>query len=77
MFFDNNSIIDKIRYCFNFIMIAFYLIIGGLFLFSDVLIHIFPVYREAVGLIFIIYGAFRLYLSIKRKGKKAGEIKNW
>jgi len=48
-------------------MVALYLGIGLLFLFSDIAIHIFPVYREAVGGILVIYAVFRLYSIIKRK----------
>ncbi len=48
-------------------MVALYLGIGLLFLFTDIAIQTFPVYREAVGGLLIFYAAFRLYLIIKKK----------
>lgn len=48
-------------------MVALYLVIGLLFLFSDIAIETFPVYREAVGGLLILYAAFRLYLIVKKK----------
>jgi len=64
---ESNPLINKIRYYLSFIMVALYLGIGLLFLFTDIATQTFPVYREAVGGLLIFYAAFRLYLIIKKK----------
>lgn len=64
---ESNPLINKIRYYSRFIMVALYLVIGLLFSFSDIAIETFPVYREAVGGLLILYAAFRLYLIVKKK----------
>ena len=53
-------------------MVVLYLIIGLLFLFSDIAIQTFPAYREPVGGLLIAYAAFRLYSTIK-KGRQMEE----
>lgn len=68
MFSDNNPLTNKIRFYSGFIMIALYLAIGLLFLFTDIAIQTFPVYREPVGGLLIVYAGFRGY-SIIRKNK--------
>jgi hypothetical protein len=51
-------------------MVVLYLIMGLLFLFSDIAIQTFPVYREPVGGVLIIYAGFRLYSTIKQIKQK-------
>ena len=51
-------------------MVALYLVIGLLFLFTDLAIQTFPVYREAVGGLLIAYAVFRLYSIIKNIRQK-------
>ena len=70
MFSDSNPLINKIRYYSGFIMVALYLVIGLLFLFTDLAIQTFPVYREAVGGLLIVYAVFRLYSIIKHIRQK-------
>ena len=67
MFSNSNSVIIKVRYYSNFIMIALYLILGLLFLFSKIAIEVFPIYREAIGGLLISYTFFRMYLILKKK----------
>ena len=69
MYSDNNPLINKIRFYSGFIMVALYLAIGLLFLFTDIAIQTFPVYREPVGGLLIVYAGFRVY-SIIRKNKQ-------
>ena len=50
-------------------MVAVYLVVGLLFLFTDIAIQTFPQYRQPVGVVLIAYAAFRLYSTI-RLGKQ-------
>jgi hypothetical protein len=69
---DNNPAIAKIRFYFGFFIVGLYFVIGFAFLFTDVAIQQFPTYREAVGCVLLVYGAFRAY-SIVKANKKAEE----
>ena len=48
-------------------MVAIYLVIGLLFLFSDIAIETFPFYRTSLGIIFTIYAGFRLFMILKKQ----------
>jgi hypothetical protein len=54
-------------------MVAVYLVIGLLFLFSDIAIETFPFYRTALGIIFTIYADFRLFMSLKTQKRNTHE----
>ncbi|MGB3947176.1 MAG: hypothetical protein WBM13_04280 [Bacteroidia bacterium] len=69
----NTTAITKIRYYFGFFIVGLYLIIGLGFLFTDIGIQMFPVYRQAVGAIMIVYGTFRVYSLIKSNKKREEE----
>jgi len=56
---DSNPSVNKIRYYFGFLMVAVYLALGLLFLFTDIAIDTFPANRQPIGIIFIVYGVFR------------------
>jgi hypothetical protein len=47
-------------------MVAVYLALGLLFLFTDIAGQMFPMNRTPVGIIFIIYGLFRLIVTIQK-----------
>ena len=47
-------------------MVALYLGIGLLFLFTDIAIETFPAYRGPVGGLLVVYAGFRMYSIIKR-----------
>lgn len=64
-----NPTITKIRYYFGFFIVGLYILLGLGFLFTDIAIQQFPVYRKAVGAIMLVYGAFRLYSLVKTNKK--------
>jgi hypothetical protein len=66
MLLENNPLINKIRFYFSFLMVLIYLAFGSVFLFSDIAIQTFPVYREPIGGLLIVYACFRLYSIIKK-----------
>ena len=47
-------------------MVAVYLIIGLLFLFTDTAIELFPMYRTPVGIVMLAYASFRGYTTYKK-----------
>jgi hypothetical protein len=53
-------------------MVALYLALGLLFLFTDIAENIFPANRTPIGIVFISYGLFRMVITI-RKIKKLNE----
>ncbi|MES2593465.1 MAG: hypothetical protein V4608_16400 [Bacteroidota bacterium] len=67
---DNPPLINKISYYFSFLMVALYLVIGLLFLFTDIAIETFPVYREMVGGLLVVYAVYRVYAIIKKRNRQ-------
>jgi uncharacterized membrane protein YidH (DUF202 family) len=56
-------------------MVAVYLSLGLLFLFTDISYETFPEYRKELGIVLIVYGIIRTVLAI-RKIKRENEQKN-
>lgn len=66
---------DKIRYYSNFFMIAVYLGLGLLFLFTDIAASTFPNYRKELGITMLIYCVIRTFLMIwKHKKEQKNEF---
>ena len=53
-------------------MVAIYIALGLLFLFSDIGTESFPAYRKEVGCVMIVYAAIRIVLS-RQKFKREEE----
>ena len=66
MTFNSNPLVNKIRYYSGFIMVAVYLTLGLLFLFTDIAIDTFPAYRKPIGATIIVYGIVRIILSVQK-----------
>jgi hypothetical protein len=47
-------------------MVAIYISLGLLFLFTDIAVDAFPAYRKILGCVLIGYGSLRSYLNIKK-----------
>jgi hypothetical protein len=58
--------VTKIRYYSNFAMVAIYIALGLLFLFTDIGIDSFPAYRKEIGWVMLIYAVIRVALSIRK-----------
>jgi len=52
---------------FALAMSVFYIVCGGLFLFTDVLMELIPVYRPALGGILAGYGVLRLWMWYRKR----------
>ncbi len=73
MITESNSPIHTIRYYFSFVIVALYFSIGAMFLFTDVAIETFPVYRTPVGILLIVYAGYRAYAAIKKERARRAE----
>lgn len=58
--------VNKISHYFGFAMVAVYVALGLLFLFTDISIEIFPEYRAQVGITMILYAIYRTYTIYKK-----------
>jgi len=67
---------NKIRFYFSFLLLAFYLLIAFLFLFSDVWIDMIPKGRIWIGSILLAFAALRFYVAYRRYKYKNRIIKN-
>lgn len=63
---NSNPSLNKIRYYSHFLMVALYFALGLLFLFTDIAIDMFPMYRTGVGITMIVYGIIRTFLTIRK-----------
>jgi hypothetical protein len=58
-------------------MVAVYLALGLLFLFTDIASDIFPANRKPIGIVFIFYGLFRALITIRKLKKlRSDELKD-
>ena len=69
------NIWNKLRLYLSFLLFAFYLTIGILFLFTDTWSDFLPEGKEIVGLVLILFGILRLYVAFKRYQNKHKHIK--
>lgn len=75
MLFNSNPTVNKIRYYSTFLMVAIYLTLGLLFLFTDIGIDKFPAFRKEIGVVMLVYGVIRAFTTI-RKIKFEGNDRN-
>lgn len=68
------SLWNKLLFYFSFLLLFFYLIVGFLFLFSDIWASILPQGREIVGVALVLFGAFRFYVAYRRYNRKKLKI---
>lgn len=61
---------NKLRLYLSFLLLVFYLIVGFLFLFSDIWVNILPRGREIVGIILVLFGVLRFYIAYRRYKNK-------
>lgn len=66
MDYNDRPEVKKIQHYFSFIMVAVYIILGILFLFTKIGNDTFPAYRQEAGIVFIVYALFRFYTTLKR-----------
>lgn len=57
---------NKVRYQLSFVLLAFYLTIGCLFMFSDLWINIIPSGRNVIGFGLVTFAVLRFYVSLTR-----------
>ena len=63
--------LNAFRYVLSFFLLAFYLIIAFLFLFTNTWSDLIPTYRIIIGLVLLAFAALRFYISFTRfRGKK-------
>ena len=68
------SLWNKLLLYLSFLLLFFYLIVGFLFLFSDIWASILPKGREIVGIVLVLFGAFRFYVAYRRYNRKRLKI---
>jgi uncharacterized membrane protein YidH (DUF202 family) len=65
---------NKIRYYLSFVLFGFYIVVGGMFLFSDIWADLLPKGRSIVGIILILFGVLRFYIAYRRYVNKHAKI---
>jgi hypothetical protein len=67
---------NRLRFYLSFLLLAFYLCVGSLFLFTNTWIDLLPEGRVIIGFAVILYGAIRFYISYRRYIKKMIRIQS-
>lgn len=62
------------RFFFSFFLLAFYLLVGSLFLFTDIWADLLPKGRFITGIILTLFGLLRFYVAYKRYANKKRKI---
>lgn len=66
---------NKLRLYLSFFLLAFYLIVGCLFLFSDIWVNILPEGREIVGAVLLAFATLRFFVAYRRYKHKQDKIR--
>jgi cytochrome c biogenesis protein CcdA len=66
---------NKLRFYFSFLLLAFYLVVGGLFLFTNQWADLLPKGRYITGIILTLFGILRFYIAYKRYANRQLKIK--
>jgi cytochrome c biogenesis protein CcdA len=66
---------NKLRFYFSFLLLAFYLVVGGVFLFTNQWADLLPKGRYITGIILTLFGILRFYIAYRRYANKRVKIK--
>lgn len=67
--------IIKLRFYLSFLLLGFYLTVGFILLFTDVWADLIPKGRALIGLLLILFGGIRFYVSYTLYIKKTLRLK--
>jgi len=70
-----NNGYNRLRLYWGFVILAFYLVVGFLFVFTDTWADLLPKSRFAIGIILILFGILRAYIGYRRYVSKARRIR--
>lgn len=65
---------NRLRFYLSFLLFAFYLTIGILFLFTETWIDLLPKGRAIIGIVLILFGTLRFYIAYRRYINKLMKI---
>lgn len=66
---------NRLRFYFSFFLLVFYILVGGVFLFTDRWADLLPKGRYITGIILTLFGILRFYVAYKRYTTKDVKIK--
>jgi hypothetical protein len=66
--------INKIRFYSGYLLLAFYLTVGILFIFTEMWADLIPKGRALIGISLILWGVLRFYVAYRRYINKALKI---
>jgi|GEM_PF-1790590 cytochrome c biogenesis protein CcdA len=66
--------LNRTRFYFSFLLLAFYLVVGFLFLFTEIWSDLLPKARFTIGIILVLFGILRFYVAYRRFASKKNRI---
>jgi hypothetical protein len=71
---DSNKTLRSVAFYFGLIMVTVYIALGLALLFSDAFYELLPNNRGMLGVVILLYAAFRIYMTLRlRKKNPAAE----
>jgi cytochrome c biogenesis protein CcdA len=65
---------NKLRFYLSFLLLAFYLVVGGTFLFTQTWSDLIPKGRAVIGIVLILFGTLRFYIAYRRYINKLARL---
>lgn len=62
---------NRIRFYLSFLLLGFYLVVGILFLFTEIWADLLPQGRFVIGIVLILFGSVRFYIAYRRYKNKS------
>jgi len=66
---------NRIRFYLSFVLLGFYLAVGGMFLFTEIWADLLPKGRYTIGIVLILFGGIRFYIAYRRYSTKTIALK--
>jgi cytochrome c biogenesis protein CcdA len=66
---------NRLRLYASVFLLAFYIVVGGVFIFSDTWADLLPNGRYVIGIVLILFGVLRFYVAYRRYMNKDAQLK--
>jgi hypothetical protein len=66
---DSNKTLRSVAFYFGLIMVTVYIALGLALIFSDAFFELLPNNRNLLGIVILLYAAFRIYMTFRLRKK--------
>lgn len=69
---DSNKTLRSVAFYFGLIMVTIYVALGLALIFTNVFYELLPQNRTLLGLVILLYAAFRIYMTFRLRKRNLG-----